>query len=160
MLNGPWKRIEAYPYYEINQHGIVRRRVRHHTKMAGTLLSPHITQRKHLVRYALRNTDWEQKYPGVGALLQDCWGIIKKFDADWVERVRAAIKPYNQGVHREARRVGDKRKAHYVGPKRKCCDCGCPTDNFRCAECWDKIRKIADLDCLSEGDEIYELGEL
>ena len=35
-------------------------------------------------------------------------------------------------------------------PSRTCHDCGCPTNNYRCAECWTKIQRGLNSDVASE----------
>lgn len=54
----------------------------------------------------------------------------------------------------------DDRKSLKHPYKRKCCDCGKPTNNYRCHECWEKMKKEDNLDFNSlDLDTIYFYDE-
>lgn len=131
--------------FEISNHGRVRRRApgknnasigrlyppyRNGSKIYYTIYSNH--KKVHFRLDKLMNQVW----PG--------WYDPDYFTWEWMEDMREQIKeennPGGDGLERDIE----------LTPRRKCHDCGRPTNNYRCETCWEALRDNADIYTQSE----------
>lgn len=81
------------------------------------------------------------RYSYVADIFKHVFKIEKEFTQKWCEWARAIVEQLNK----KEREFYLKRFPKYdnAKPKRKCHDCGKPTNNYRCEKCWEKIREAS-----------------
>ena len=130
-LEGPWRTVNER--LEMNKSGIVRIKENMGT-YSGKYLLPIIRNGAPEIPYYKTTKNHAMK---VSRLYREVWGEYLTTGAAWTYTVREMVKNENKkssNHNRPARRI---RMRHNERP---CHDCGKPTVNYRCAECWLAIR--------------------
>lgn len=121
-IKDDWKKIEG-TFYCMNSQGIL-------INNKGKMLKPYKNDTG--VYYYIYTTKKKKCYIYVKDVYKQLFGKDKKFDSKWY---LWALKIYQI--------LTPKSKNPYHMPKiykRRCHDCGRPTNNYRCKACWERIR--------------------
>ena len=77
--------------------------------------------------------------PRQGAVLS-CPVCGKEFVQTKEHRIYCSFECAKIAKNNGVPKADKKSKTSYLPPSRFCHDCGCPTDDYRCPECWTKFR--------------------
>jgi len=128
LLSGPWK--ELFSHYYINQYAVVMR------KKDSKLLCPSPIKKSRRDNggwyYTLLNSNNVTTGRSATVLVRDIFGSDEHLTTDIFAKIRELT-----GHEGYKTPKSDRRTSRTV---RKCHDCGAPTDNYRCHECWAALR--------------------
>lgn len=129
-MEASFKPIPDFPAYQINREGSVR-------DNAGRVLTVKLTSGgKPFV--SLRDGK-QYRSRSINVLLFETFGPGAATAAGHAEPDMKRVMAQRDLAHRprSGKSLGDDARP---GPSRKCHDCGKPTSNYRCDECWRKVR--------------------
>ena len=133
ILCGPWKAIGSY---EVNRYGLVRKGERARGSLRpGQLLRPMKKSRHAQMSYSI-TLQTERRIVGAEDLVREVHGKEMLPVEGLFEKILRIID-FNK---KKTRTSSDARAHTPVSGNRRCHDCGCPTNNYRCDVCWAKIR--------------------
>jgi hypothetical protein len=122
--------VKDFPGYEIDKAGVVRH-------VGGKELTVHTSSgRKDFVSLRFGK---KYRHRSINVLLRETFGHGAATAAGYEEpdMKRVQIQRDLAKRPRSGKSLG---QDAYVGPTRECHDCGKPTNNYRCDECWRKVR--------------------
>jgi len=130
-----WKAVDDNNYYYLSHKGflIVKKRYEY--------LEPKLDKETNKVFYSLYRK--EKVY--LETLYKELYGKEKTFDLSWYKNAISFVKKEKAKKIKQRRKKTSQKqkKTQKTSPYLRCChDCGKPTTNYRCDECWAKIRGV------------------
>ena len=126
-----WKPIDDNNYYYLSHKGflIVKKRYEY--------IQPKIDKKTNRVFYQL----YKNQKVYLEELYKQIFNKEKKFDLKWYKKALSFWKREREKTLKQRiKKRLERKKKELSTYSRRCHDCGRPTNNYRCDECWKKIR--------------------